>query len=222
LIALSEVENLSIGQEVELDEVYFPFCVKGRIGKEKYDVWINECDPKNQESQLRKEEKIKESEHHQVIILCSHNRDNDFDFQPIKIQKKGIVSEADLKRICPYELKDKTVITDSEPSIKAFVKSIDQANHQTFKSSDIKKGIIVETNVHNNNINNTMMRLKKWLENFNGVSTKYLNLYLKWFRFENLFSISVIRKMVKSSLTDKKTYPNFQSIFLNYAKFMEV
>jgi len=222
LTAISEVKELNILQEVELDEVYFPFCVKGRIGKEKYDVWYKENDSRNIESELRKEEKIKESEHHQTILLCSHNRNNDFDFQPIKIQKKGIVSEADLKRVCKIELKEKTVITDSEPSMNAFIKTFTDVNHQKFKSSDIKQGILKEANVHNNNINNTIMRLKKWLRNFNGVSTKYLNLYLKWFRFENSFSISEIKPVIATTLNDKMTYCNFRNIFSNYSKFMYV
>jgi transposase-like protein len=37
LTAISEVEPIGDSQEIELDEIYLPFCVKGRIGKEKYD-----------------------------------------------------------------------------------------------------------------------------------------------------------------------------------------
>jgi transposase-like protein len=222
LTAISEVQQLEVSQEVELDEIYLPFCVKGRIGKEKYDMWYKEHDPRNIESELRKEEKIKESEHYQTILLCSHNRNNDFDFHPIKIQKKGIVSQEDLKRTCNLDLKKKTVITDSEPSMKAFLNSIEGVEHKTFKSSDMKQGKMVEANIHNNNINNTMTRLRKWLGLFNGISTKYINLYLKWFRFENLFSFSEIKKNVKTSLTDKMTYSNYRNIFSNYTQLMEI
>jgi transposase-like protein len=222
LTALKEVEQLSISNEVELDEIYLPFCVKGRIGKEKYDEWYGEGDPRNVESALRKEEKVKEQEKHQAIFLCAHNRNSDFDFTPIKIQKKGIVSEDDLKSVCIMDLTGKTVITDSDPSIKCFLRNYRGINHQTFKSSDVKQGIMVEEKIHNNNINNTMMRLKKWLRNFFGVSTKYISLYLKWFRFENISPIYTIKQLVMINLLDKQTYSNYKNIFSKYTDFVYV
>jgi transposase-like protein len=224
LTAISEVEPIGDSQEIELDEIYLPFCVKGRIGKEKYDEWYGEHNPKNVESALRKEEKIREEKHYQAIYLCTHNRNGDFNFSPIKIQKKGVVSEKDLKRVNTNNLSDKTVITDSETSMKSFLKNYENVNHQTFKSSDVKQGIMKEKGIHNNNINNTMMRLKKWLEKFSGVSTKYQKQYLNWFRFQNLFSGfdfngRSIRDAVNKTLTDKNTYSNYKNIFLIYGIF---
>ncbi len=227
LTAISDIEPIGDSQELELDEIYLPFCVKGRIGKEKYDEWYGENNPQNVESSLRKEEKIKEEQKHQTIYLCTHNRNADFDFTPIKIQKKGIVAADDLVRVNTNNLSEKTVITDSEPSMKAFLKSYTDVNHQTFKSSDIKQGIMVETGIHNNNINNTMMRLKKWLKNFSGVSTKYQKQYLNWFRFQNLFTGFDfnglnIRDAVNKTLTDKDAYSKFKSIFLFYGLFINI
>jgi len=46
------------------------------------------------------------------------------------------------------------------------------------KKEYVKKGIY-----HLNNINNYHSRLKKWIRRFNGVSTKYLQLYLVCFQF---------------------------------------
>ena len=37
--------------------------------------------------------------------------------------------------------------------------------------------------------------LKRWLQNFNGVATKYLNNYLAWFKF--LFLSKVYKKSVR-------------------------
>jgi hypothetical protein len=224
LTALSEVEPIGDSQEIELDEIYLPFCVKGRIGKEKYDKWYGENHPRNVESALRKEEKRREEQQYQTIYLCTHNRNSDFCFSPIKIQKKGVVSQGDLKRVAPANLSKKTIITDSEPSMRAFLKNYPDVNHQTFKSSDIKQGIMEETGVHNNNINNTMMRLKKWLQTFSGVSTKYQQHYLNWFRFQNLFTGFDfdglnINKVVNKTLTDKNAYNNFKNIFVSYGLF---
>ena len=105
-----------------MDEVYFPFTVKGVIGKEKFDTYISPDHPQNIESELRKKEKVMEEEKYQVIFLCQHNRMGDFDFKPIKIQKKGIVSKADLERVIEgSDLAGKTILTDKEPSMIAYM-----------------------------------------------------------------------------------------------------
>lgn len=62
-----------------------------------------------------------------------------------------------------------------------YVKSNNEVGHVIINGSKkyyVKKGIY-----HLNNINNYHYRLKKWISRFNGVSTKYLQLYLVWFQF---------------------------------------
>ena len=60
------------------------------------------------------------------------------------------------------------------------------------KKEYVKKGIY-----HLNNINNYHSRLKKWISRFNGVSTKYLQLYLVWFQFLD-------NRKMESDLSKKK------------------
>ncbi len=220
LSSLNSVHSITLLEESELDEVYFPFTVKGVIGKEKFDVYIEPEHPDNVESAFRIEEKKMEEESYQSIFLCLHNRHQDFDFIPIKNQKKGIVSEADLTRIMQdINLSGKTVITDSESSMKSFLNKIEDVNHLTFKSSDIKQGILEEKSVHNNNINNTMMLLREWLKKFHGVSTKYLWNYLKWFRFIRQFELFKMKEFLGFTLTDKQSYPRYKALFENYVIF---
>jgi len=220
LSSVNVVDNIELSEETELDEIYFPFTVKGIIGKEKFDVYIAPEHPDNVESEFRIEEKMMEEESYQSIFMCIHNRHQDFDFIPIKNQKKGVVSEADLTRIMQkIKLSGKTVITDSETSMKSFLNKIGDVNHLTFKSSDIKRGILEEKNVHNNNINNTIMLLKNWLKDFFGVSTKYLWNYLKWFRFIRKFEIFKMKEMLRFTLSDKNSYPRFKSLFDDYVVF---
>lgn len=221
LSSLNRVNNVELQEESELDEVYFSVTVKGVIGKEKYDVYIAPNHIDNVESAFRVEEKKMEEEHYQSIFLCMHNRHQDFDFIPVKIQKKGIVSEADLTRVTQsIELNGKTIITDSEPSMRAFLNKIEDVNHLTFKSSDMKQGIMKEKNVHNNNINNTMMLLREWLRSFHGVSTKYLWNYLKWFRYTRQFAISKMKEMLRFTLLDKQSYPRFKDLFNDYVSYV--
>jgi len=218
--SLAEVLPLEIEGEAEADEVYFPFCVKGVVGQEKFDVWHGIGHPDNQESALRKLEKEQEAESWQDIHLCLHNRDGDFDFHPIKIQKKGNVSEADLTRIFKgMGLDGKTIITDSEGSMKACMKKIEGVNHLTFKSSEMKQGQLESPNIHNNHINGLMNMLRDWLRQFNGVSSKYLSNYLKWFRFARLFSFENLRGFVENTLVDKGAYPRHRNTFETYKNY---
>ena len=90
----------------------------------------------------------------------------------------------------------------------------------TFKSSDAKNGILVDRNIHNNFVNNTMMLAKKWLKGFFGVSTKYTWNYLKWFRFIRLFSFFNFREMVGYTVEDKQAYPRYKDIFNDYVAFV--
>ena len=223
LSSLNEVNPLELEEEVEIDEVYLKFCVKGVIGKEKYEKYFFYGSPDNVESELRKKEKKMQKEKYQSIFLCQHNRMGDFDFLPIKIQKKGIVSKEDLERVMKeLDLSKRTVITDKETSMMSYMNTLYNVNHLTFRSSDIKKGILENKKVHNNNINNTMMLLREWLKVFRGVSTKYIWNYLKWFRFLNLFKLFKTKQMIEYSLSDKNSYPRFKNIFKTYEEFVYI
>ncbi len=223
LSSLKKSNPMSLGEELELDEVYFPFNVKGTIGKEKYDEYYGPKHPANVESELRKKEKFMQKENYQSIFLCRHNRSGDFDFSTIKIQKKGVVSKADLERVMKdFDFSNKTIITDKESSMLSYIKTLESVNHLTFRSSDMKKGIIENIKVHNNNINNVMSQIKNWLRYFHGVSTKYLDNYLNWFRFRLLFKSSKIEEMVEFSLLDKESYPRFKNLFKTYEAFVAI
>jgi len=91
LSSLEKSNPMTIGEELELDEVYFPFNVKGTIGKEKYEKYYGHKHSDNVESELRQKEKIMQKENYQSIFLCRHNRLGDFDFSSIKIQKKVLL-----------------------------------------------------------------------------------------------------------------------------------
>ena len=223
LSSLNQIKPLQVEEEIEIDEVYFPFIVKGILGKEKFVKYFGHEHKKNIETELRKNEKLMIEEKHQAIFLCRHNRQGDFDFSPIKILKKGIVSEADLKRVMKsFDMTNKIIITDKEPSMIAYFNQFKDVNHLTFRSSDIKKGILENKNIHNNNINGVMSQLRDWLKNFHGVSTKYLDNYLKWFRFSNIFKSLIFREMMTYCLLDKESYPRFKNLFKTYKEFVYI
>ncbi len=49
---------------------------------------------------------------------------------------------------------------------------------------NIRKGVYIRKGIyHVQHVNAYHKRLKKWMERFQGVATKYLDNYLFWFRF---------------------------------------
>lgn len=64
-----------------------------------------------------------------------------------------------------------------------------------YKDFSVKKGIY-----HIQHVNNFHNRLKKWMERFQGVATKYLDSYLYWFRWLNLGKNVAFEKRVEQCL----------------------
>ncbi len=187
LASLNQSDEINLEGEVEMDEVFLPFCVKGKLGDEKTDKIIK-----------------KEIEHlnnkQNVMFLCVHNRNKDFDFLPIKIQQKGALS---IETIAPIfnQLnikKDTVVITDKARATVAYFKKRKDLKHESFKSNGAKTSFI-----HNNNINSTMSMFYTWSRRFSGFSTKYIWNYLKWFRFHRKFiQTNDLDEMISKTISD--------------------
>jgi transposase-like protein len=89
---------------------------------------------------------------------------------------------------------DTVLISDAHHSYKSY-SATHKVEHIVINGSKkeyVKKGIY-----HLNNINNYHSRLKKWISRFDGVSTKYLQLYLVWFQFLDM-------RKIESNLSKKK------------------
>lgn len=68
-----------------------------------------------------------------------------------------------------------------------FYKSIDICGNEF--AQPIKRGKHKEGIYHIQHINTFHSKLKKWMDRFNGVSTKYLSNYMYWFKWLQLFDI---------------------------------
>lgn len=206
LASLNQSDNLLLSGVVEMDEVFLPFNVKGKKGKEK--TW----------QVLEMEEQCLE-EKKNSMFLCIHNRQGDFDFQPIKIQQKGQVKSTDIGNVVSKLIiqKGTTVVTDMSKGSTAYFKTRDDINHEVFKSDGVKTKLL-----HNNNINSTMSMYKGWSQVFNGYSTKYVWNYLKWFRYVRKFQqSSVVDSLVQKSVKDKQSIDRFNKIPTYYEEFLK-
>lgn len=208
LSSINEAEQIELNNCIEMDEVYLPFCVKGKRGYEK-------------SSTLMKHEDDLMKGSYNTLFLCFHNRNNDFDFYPLKVQKKGHVSEETVKNVIEkFKIeRDTIVITDSAKSSINYFSTRTDITHQTFKSGDKS----TQTRfLHNNNINSVMSIYKDWIKRFKGYSTKYIWNYLKWFRFHRKFNDLNLDVMVSNSVLDIKANIRYLLIPKYYEKFIEI
>lgn len=146
---------------IEADEAYFRVSYKG-------------SKPINRKSRKRGGETHKRGlSKEQVCVVCGIERDSKESIS--KIGGLGKPSIATIKNVLDKKIKEKSVIcTDKEKSYLKFAKSND-LEHIRLEEFKSKKGIY-----HINHINSYHTRLKKFIDNFNGVSTKHLNNYLIW------------------------------------------
>jgi transposase-like protein len=97
----------------------------------------------------------------------------------LKVVGRGRMTKSEVKKLLDERISQESVLcTDEHPSYKAFAKEKGIV-HKTHKSSLGKR--VTDGIYHVQNVNNLHQRSKKFLEKFNGVSTKYLQNYLNWF-----------------------------------------
>ncbi|QMU64915.1 MAG: IS1595 family transposase [Flavobacteriaceae bacterium] len=109
-----------------------------------------------------------------VIATCDRSGNKDF-----KVATRGRISKKDLDKVLKGKLnKVEVICSDSHRSYGAFAKA-NTLNHKKFNASKGQRTI--DKVYHVQNVNNMDMRLRKFMESFNGVATKYLQNYLNWF-----------------------------------------
>ena len=148
----------------------------------------------------------------QVAVIASCDRSGNKD---MKVATMGRISKKDIAKVLDGKLsKVETLCSDSHRSYTAFAKS-EQLEHKKFNAS---KGQRIKDKVyHVQNVNNMDMRLRKWMEQFNGVATKYLQNYLNWFlvleKVKN--STSKLQTMAAIALTSSSVWWEFKDLALN-------
>lgn len=158
-VSVEEFEGI-----VESDDLFFAYSEKGNRNLDRK--------PKQRGEKASKagisDEKVA------VIATCDRSGNKDF-----KVATRGRISKKDLDTLLKGKLdKAEALCSDSHRSYGAFAK----ANNITHKKFNASKGQrTVEKVYHVQNVNNLDMRLRKFMDSFNGVATKYLQNYLNWF-----------------------------------------
>lgn len=97
----------------------------------------------------------------------------------VGVAGRGRISLTDIEQVLGDRVDvDATLCTDSHTSFKAFAK----AQHLKYQPVNISKGTrVVKGIYHIQHVNSAHTRLKTWMVRFQGVSTKYLDSYMRWF-----------------------------------------
>lgn len=144
-----------------------------------------------------------------VAVLISCDRKGN---KHLQVATRGRISKEDINTVLKGKIEPKTVLcTDGHRSFEAFAKE-NKLEHQTIKVSAkeyVKKGIY-----HVQHVNQTAQDLKKWLENFNGVSTKYLQNYLNWYALKTIINEnqSPLKKTVSLIASSFTAWYEFKNI----------
>ena len=164
LSALSQKENVSFSGIVEMDETYFLESEKGRKN-------IKNRKPRKRggSSQFRG------ISHERVCVLVARDRSKN---TVSKVSGMGRIRTDKVDRIVGSLLsKDNILCTDAWRGYTTYA-NVKGMEHYGLKDMYVYKGIY-----HIQNVNSYHSRMKKWIDRFNGVATKYLDNYLTWFRF---------------------------------------
>jgi transposase-like protein len=149
---------------VESDDLFFAYSEKGNRHLDRK--------PKKRGEKASKagvsDEKVT------VIATCDRSGNKDF-----TVATRGRISKKDLDKVLKGKLdKVEVLCSDSHRSYGAFAKA-NTIEHKKFNASKGQR--TVDKVYHVQNVNNMDMRLRKFMDSFNGVATKYLQNYLNWF-----------------------------------------
>ena len=185
---------------VESDDLFFSYSEKGNRNLERK--------PKKRGEKANKagisNEKVA------VVATCDRSGNKDF-----KVATRGRISKKDLDRGLKGKLdKVEILCSDGHRSYGAFAKS-NTITHKKFNASKGQK--TVDKIYHVQNVNNMDMRLRKFMDSFNGVATKYLQNYLNWFlvleKIKNITNKMATVAII--ALASNQTWMQFKDIAIN-------
>ena len=188
---------------VEADETFFRLSYKGNHSKSKGFTMPRKPylrGPKSKKSE-NEEPKPRGISRNQVAVMCAIDRTGNIISELIC---NGRMKYKDVERLFKGRIEENsTLCIDSHKSYIRLDNNFD-VDIQKIETGKFKKGIY-----HIQHINSYHSRLKKWMDNFNGVATKYLANYMYWFKWIELF------KTDKDSMKCKRLFVQSHTSYSN-------
>ena len=149
-----------------------------------------------------------------IAVIVTQDRKGQAD---LTVATAGRLKKVDIENAIGKRLTELTILcTDSHVSYKGF--AIDNHIEHHSLRSDLKQRVKNKI-YHIQHVNSTHHRLKKWIDNsFWGVSTKYLQQYLNWFRIKERLKESkqFLTDFTKISVQDISAYERYVDIDRRY------
>lgn len=188
LSALKQIEITDFQGIVEMDETYFLYAEKGQKK-------IQGRKPRKRGGKAKKRGISKE----RVCVLVVRDRDKNTFSQTLGL---GRLKKEQLDKAVGNKLSHENVLcTDAWRAFKTYATENEMSIYQFKSDGKVRtKGLY-----HSQNVNNYHSKLKRWIQRFNGVATKYLDNYLAWFQVlesiqHQLNDVTVNNMIIKGNL----------------------
>ena len=202
LSSFQEVEKQDFNGIIESDETFFLQSDKG-----------NRCLKQKGRKRGGKASKRGIS-NDQVAVIVTADRKGTLD---LTVATMGRIEKKDIQNAIGSRISTGSILcTDGHVSYKGFAK--DGNLTQIVLRADLKEHVKKKI-YHIQNVNSLHNRVKKWIDStFWGVSTKYLQNYMNWFRIEQAFrkSLCAEQDMVNCSTEDMMTLSRYRQINERY------
>lgn len=175
LSSLEKYANKAFVGITESDETFFQYSEKGSRSLSRK--------PKKRGKGTKTEKKKRKRD--QVAVIVTTDRSGSKD---ITVTRRGYLRKSDVEKAIGDRVSDKTVLcSDGNVVYKGF--AIDKGLEHHVLRGDMRQ--YVRGSYHIQNVNGIDSRLKRWIHGrFGGVSTKYLQKYMNWFKLKESLSKS--------------------------------
>ncbi len=154
----------------------------------------------------------------QVAVIVTADRDRELD---LSVARLGRIKKADIERAIGPRVSKETILCSDSHVSKGF--AIDNEIEHHAIRADLKQ-FVKQKVYHVQHVNSIDSRLKKWLEyQFGGVSTKYLQKYLNWFKAKEKLKESkdFLKEFAKKSLEDTTARNRYKMIAQAYEELIK-
>ncbi len=201
LSGLQQADTAPFEGITESDDTFFRFSEKGSANLKR--------NPRKRGGGAKRGTSID-----QVAVIVTTDRARRMD---LTVARRGRIKKIDIEQAIGARVTSKTILcTDSHATYKGF--AIDNKNEHHRLRTDLKQRVKKRV-YHIQHVNAIDSRLKRWISGrFGGVSTKYLQKYLDWFRIREMLASSTnyakefAEKAIKD-ITAINTYKDTQEQF---------
>jgi transposase-like protein len=207
LSSIEDVEKEKFSGITESDDTFFRLSEKGKKQTQR-----------NPHKRGKKATKRGINDEH-VAVIVTADRKSEID---LTVATLGRIKKDDIINAIDTRISSSTILcSDGHVSYKGY--AIDRKIEHHHVRANLKQ-YVKEKVYHIQHVNNIDMRLKKWIENdFNGVSTKYLQKYLNWFRIKEALKNSkhFIKDLKVMTTLDIQALRRFKLINENYQTLLQ-